>query len=136
MTEFVLVTGSSHWHRPRHRAPHAQAGHDIVLHCRSGVTGRQAFRLKSGWGAPRILQFDVADRKYKMTDVRKPTVLAWLLNAGLTRGSAFRRYERRRLGRWYCTNLDGFYNVHRVMMPIRRRAAFGRIVCASPRCQG
>ena len=65
MTESILVTGSSRGIGRAIALRLAQAGHDIVVHCRSGLSDAQAVQaeIQALGRQARILQFDVADRE-------------------------------------------------------------------------
>ncbi|MDZ5604915.1 3-oxoacyl-ACP reductase FabG [Pseudomonas sp. RP23018S] len=137
MTDTILVTGSSRGIGRAIALRLAQAGFDLVLHCRSGrreadavaadihALGRQA----------RVLQFDVADRAAcaatLVADVEAHGAYYGVVcNAGLTRDNAFPALTDEDWDQVIRTNLDGFYNVlHPVIMPMIRRRAAGRIVC-------
>ncbi|MGF6617665.1 NAD(P)-dependent dehydrogenase (short-subunit alcohol dehydrogenase family) [Pseudomonas sp. YL-218 TE3947] len=137
MTESVLVTGSSRGIGRAIALRLARAGHDIVLHCRSGLADAEAVKAEVealGRNA-RILQFDVSDRASckAILEADVETHGAYygvVLNAGLTRDGAFPALSEEDWDLVMRTNLDGFYNVlHPVMMPMIRRRAAGRIVC-------
>ncbi len=93
MTESVLVTGSSRGIGRAIALRLARAGHDIVLHCRSGLADAEAVKIEVealGRNA-RILQFDVSDRAsckaILEADVESHgAYYGVVLNAGLTRG--------------------------------------------------
>ena len=137
MTESVLVTGSSRGIGRAIALRLARAGHDIVLHCRSGLADAEAVKaeVEALGRRARILQFDVADRARckEILEADVETHGAYygvVLNAGLTRDGAFPALSEEDWDVVMRTNLDGFYNVlHPVMMPMIRRRAAGRIVC-------
>ena len=137
MTESVLVTGSSRGIGRAIALRLAQAGHDIVLHCRSGLVDAEGVKaeIEALGRNARILQFDVSDRAsckaILEADVENHgAYYGVVLNAGLTRDGAFPALSEDDWDVVMRTNLDGFYNVlHPVMMPMIRRRAAGRIVC-------
>ena len=137
MTESVLVTGSSRGIGRAIALRLAQAGFDLVLHCRSGRSEADAVmaQVQALGRSARVLQFDVSDRAQcrAILEADVETHGAYygvVLNAGLTRDGAFPALSEDDWDVVMRTNLDGFYNVlHPVMMPMIRRRAAGRIVC-------
>jgi 3-oxoacyl-[acyl-carrier protein] reductase len=137
MTETILVTGSSRGIGRAIALRLAQAGFDLVLHCRSGRTEAEAVQaeIHAMGRQARILQFDVADRAACATllsaDVEAHGAYYGVVcNAGLTRDGAFPALTEEDWDLVMRTNLDGFYNVlHPLTMPMIRRRAAGRIVC-------
>jgi 3-oxoacyl-[acyl-carrier protein] reductase len=137
MTETILVTGSSRGIGRAIALRLAQAGYDLVLHCRSGRSDAEAVavEVRALGRAARILQFDVADRaacaQLLEQDVEAHGAYYGVVcNAGLTRDGAFPALTEEDWDLVMRTNLDGFYNVlHPLMMPMIRRRAAGRIVC-------
>ncbi len=137
MTKRVLITGSSRGIGKAIALNLAQAGFDIVVHCRSRIEEAeqvaQAVRFL-GKNA-RVLQFDVSNRaetaEKLLADVEQfGAYYGVVLNAGLTRDNAFPALTDEDWDTVLRTNLDGFYNVlHPIMMPMIRRRKAGRIVC-------
>lgn len=140
MTDSVLVTGSSRGIGRAIALRLAQAGYDLVLHCRSGRSEAEAVQVEvQALGRKaRILQFDVCDRAAckAVLEADVETHGAYygvVLNAGLTRDGAFPALGEEDWDQVLRTNLDGFYNVlHPVMMPMIRRRALAASF-ASPR---
>ncbi len=137
MTESVLVTGSSRGIGRAIALRLARAGHDLVLHCRTGRVEAEAVQreIEALGQKARILQFDVSDRaacrQVLEADVEEHgAYYGVVLNAGLTRDGAFPALSEEDWDHVMRTNLDGFYNVLQPLtMPMIRRRAPGRIVC-------
>lgn len=137
MTDSILVTGSSRGIGRAIALRLAQAGYDIILHCRSGRADAEQVQaqIRELGREARILQFDVADReacaRELITDVETHGAYYGVVcNAGLTRDGAFPALEAEDWDLVMRTNLDGFYNVlHPLSLPMIRRRAAGRIVC-------
>lgn len=137
MTDTVLVTGSSRGIGRAIALNLADAGYDIVVHCRSRreeADAVQAEVIAKGRSA-RIVQFDISDRAAS-AEALEADVAAHgayygvVCNAGLTRDGAFPGLTSEDWDQVLRTNLDGFYNVlHPLVMPMIRRRKEGRIVC-------
>jgi 3-oxoacyl-[acyl-carrier protein] reductase len=137
MTDSILVTGSSRGIGRAIALRLAQAGFDLVLHCRSGRAEADAVQaeVRALGSSARVLQFDVADREAARSileaDVETHGAYYGVVcNAGLTRDGAFPALTEEDWDQVLRTNLDGFYNVlHPLIMPMIRRRQPGRIVC-------
>ncbi|PJI46559.1 MAG: 3-oxoacyl-ACP reductase FabG [Pseudomonas sp.] len=137
MTDSILVTGSSRGIGRAIALRLAQAGFDLVLHCRSGRAEADAVQaeIQALGRTARVLQFDVAEREAARSileaDVETHGAYYGVVcNAGLTRDGAFPALTEEDWDQVLRTNLDGFYNVlHPVIMPMIRRRQPGRIVC-------
>lgn len=137
MTDTILVTGSSRGIGRAIAVRLAQAGFDLVLHCRSGRAEADAVarEIHTLGRQARVLQFDVADRAACAAvlgaDVEAHGAYYGVVcNAGLTRDNTFPALSDDDWDQVMRTNLDGFYNVlHPLTMPMIRRRAAGRIVC-------
>ena len=137
MSETVLITGSSRGIGKAIALRLAQAGFDIVVHCRSRVDEAElvAQTVRELGQQARVLQCDVSNRAAgvaALTADGEPNGADYgvVLNAGLTRDNAFPALTDEDWDQVLRTNLDGFYNVlHPIMMPMIRRRKAGRIVC-------
>jgi 3-oxoacyl-[acyl-carrier protein] reductase len=137
MNDTVLVTGSSRGIGRAIALNLADAGYDLVVHCRSRREEAEAVHAEivaKGRNA-RIVQFDISDRAASAaaleTDVGEHGAYYGVVcNAGLTRDGAFPGLTSEDWDQVLRTNLDGFYNVlHPLVMPMIRRRKPGRIVC-------
>lgn len=133
----ILVTGSSRGIGRAIALALADAGHDLVLHCRQQRGQAEAVQaeVQARGRKARVLQFDVADRA-ECAAVLQADIDAHgayygvVLNAGLTRDGAFPALTGDDWDQVLRTNLDGFYNVlSPLAMPMIRRRAAGRVVC-------
>ena len=132
----ILVTGSSRGIGRAIALRLAQAGHDIVVHCRSGLDQAEAVaaEVRALGREARVLSFDVADRAAAsaalLADVEghgPPYGVVW--NAGIARHNAFPAMTGEEWDAVVHTNLDAFYNVlNPLVMPMVRRRKPGRIV--------
>lgn len=137
MTERILVTGSSRGIGRAIALRLARAGHDLVLHCRSGRAEADAVReeIRALGRQAEVLQFDVADRAACRAALEADVeahgaYYGVVCNAGLTRDGAFPALTDEDWDQVMRTNLDGFYNVLQPLtMPMIRRRKPGRIVC-------
>jgi 3-oxoacyl-[acyl-carrier protein] reductase len=132
----VLVTGSSRGIGKAIALRLAQAGYEVVLHCRENVeAAREVERaVADAGGRSRLLVFDVADRlaceRNLLADLEAHgAYYGVVVNAGIARDTAFPGMTDEEWDSVIHTNLDGFYNVLKpLVMPMIRRRAPGRIV--------
>lgn len=132
----VLVTGSSRGIGRAIALRLAQAGYDIVVHCRSGVQQAEDVMqaVRATGQQARLLQFDVADRAAAAHALEQDIAVhgayyGVVCNAGIARDNAFPAMSGEDWDAVIHTNLDAFYNVLQpVIMPMVRRRAPGRIV--------
>ncbi|WP_369927645.1 3-oxoacyl-ACP reductase FabG [Xanthomonas sp. NCPPB 2632] len=137
MTDTVLVTGSSRGIGRAIALNLADAGYDLVVHCRSRREEADAVvaEILGKGRAARAIQFDIADRAASAAALESDVAehgayYGVVCNAGLTRDGAFPGLTSEDWDQVLRTNLDGFYNVlHPLVMPMIRRRKAGRIVC-------
>lgn len=136
MNRTVLVTGSSRGIGRGVALQLAREGFDVVLHCRSRREEALAVaaEIESLGRAARVLQFDVSDRAAARAALEADVGANgayWgvVLNAGITRDTAFPAMADSDWDAVLRTNLDGFYNVlHPLVMPMVQLRQGGRIV--------
>jgi 3-oxoacyl-[acyl-carrier protein] reductase len=135
----VLVTGSSRGIGRAIALAAARDGHDVVIHCRTGLEQANAVAEEAralGAGA-RVLAFDVADRAAAAAALAADmeahgAYWAVVCNAGIARDKAFPAMSGAEWDAVIHTNLDAFYNVlNPVVMPMIQRRRGGRIVTLS-----
>lgn len=137
MNDPILVTGSSRGIGRAIALRLAQAGFDLVLHCRTRRDEAEAVQAQiAALGRQaRILQFDIADRAACRAQLEADVELhgayyGVVCNAGLTRDGAFPALSDDDWDQVLRTNLDGFFNILQPLtMPMIRRRKPGRIVC-------
>ena len=137
MNDTVLVTGSSRGIGRAIALNLADAGYDIVVHCRSRREEADAVvaEIVAKGRTARVMQFDIADRAASAAALEADVgehgaYYGVVCNAGLTRDGAFPGLTSEDWDQVLRTNLDGFYNVlHPLVMPMIRRRKPGRIVC-------
>ncbi|APG02659.1 3-oxoacyl-ACP reductase [Luteibacter rhizovicinus DSM 16549] len=137
MNDTVLITGSSRGIGRAIALNLADAGYDIVVHCRSRREEADAVvaEIIAKGRAARVMQFDIADRAASAAALEADVgehgaYYGVVCNAGLTRDGAFPGLTSEDWDQVLRTNLDGFYNVlHPLVMPMIRRRKPGRIVC-------
>ena len=136
MNKRVLITGSSRGIGKAIALKLAAAGYDIALHFHSNfqaATDTQAELVACGINVS-LLQFDVADRAGVKQAIEQhiPEHGAYygvILNAGITRDTAFPAMTEQEWDSVIHTNLDGFYNViHPTVMPMVQSRKGGRII--------
>lgn len=139
MQKRVLVTGASGDIGRAIARRLARDGFEIVVHCgRNPQAGADTVRLIIGaGGSARLLQFDIANRDECRDVLEKETAeygafYGIVLNAGITRDTAFPAMQDEEWDRVIHTNLDGFYNVLKPLtMPMVSARKGGRIVVIS-----
>ena len=132
----VLVTGASRGIGRAIALAVARDGHDVVVHCRTGLAQAEAVCAEiAALGArARVLAFDVADRAAAsaalLADIEAHGAYYGVVcNAGIARDNAFPAMTGEEWDAVVHTNLDAFYNVlNPVVMPMIQRRKPGRIV--------
>jgi 3-oxoacyl-[acyl-carrier protein] reductase len=137
MTDTIFVTGSSRGIGRAIALNLADAGYDLVVHCRSRREEADAVvaEIVAKGRDARVVQFDISDRAASAAALEADVAehgayYGVVCNAGLTRDGAFPGLTSDDWDQVLRTNLDGFYNVlHPLVMPMIRRRKPGRIVC-------
>ena len=132
----VLVTGASRGIGRAIALAVARDGHDVVVHCRTGLEQARAVcaEVEALGASARVLAFDVADRTAAsaalLADIEAHGAYYGVVcNAGIARDNAFPAMSGEEWDAVIHTNLDGFFNVlNPVVMPMIQRRKPGRIV--------
>ncbi|MBO0333356.1 3-oxoacyl-ACP reductase FabG [Sneathiella sp. CAU 1612] len=139
MQKRFLVTGASGGIGRAIALKLAQDGFEIVAHCgRNHDAGLGTVDLiEAAGGQARLVQFDISDRD-QCRDILEAEVEEFgafygaVLNAGITRDTAFPAMTDDEWDAVIHTNLDGFYNVLKpITMPMVSARKGGRIVVIS-----
>lgn len=139
MQNRILVTGASGGIGRAVALRLAKDGFDIVAHCgRNRDAGLGTVELiEAAGGQARLVQFDIADRD-QCRDILEADVEEFgafygaVLNAGITRDTAFPAMTDDDWDAVIHTNLDSFYNVLKpITMPMVSARKGGRIVVMS-----
>lgn len=136
---YVLVTGASGGLGKAIAMRLAKDGFDLVLHYRNNKLAAQTLQNEiSALGrTAHLLQFDLKDRNEVRVELEKfveqyGAPYGVVLNAGITRDTAFPAMSEDDWDSVLSTNLDGFYNlIHPICMPMIRRRKPGRIIAIS-----
>lgn len=136
MNKRVLITGSSRGIGKAIALKLAAGGYDIALHFHSNVNAANQTQaeLTALGSQVSILQFDVADRTKAKLAIEQDIAdhgayYGVILNAGITRDTAFPAMTEQEWDSVIHTNLDGFYNViHPTIMPMVQTRKGGRII--------
>lgn len=139
MTKFILVTGASKGLGRAIALRLSQDGFGIVVHYGRDQAGGQTTldALKAEGGQGRLIQFDVTDRdrcrSTLLNDIEENgAYYGIVLNAGITRDTAFPAMEDDEWDSVVDTNLGSFYNVMRpAIMPMVSARKGGRVVVMS-----
>ncbi|WP_420547173.1 3-oxoacyl-ACP reductase FabG [Curvivirga sp.] len=139
ITKTILVTGASKGIGRAIAIKLAEDGFRIIVHYGGDKQGAEetlnAVKDKGSDGA--ILQFDISDRedcrkKLEHAIEEEGALYGVVLNAGITKDTAFPAMTDIEWDNVLRTNLDGFYNVlHPVTMPMVSARNGGRIVVMS-----
>ncbi|QSX29885.1 3-oxoacyl-ACP reductase FabG [Shewanella cyperi] len=136
MKNRILVTGSSRGIGKAIALRLAGAGYDIGLHYHSNAAAADATaaELTTLGAKVSLLQFDVADRQAVRQAIEADieangAFYGVVLNAGITRDTAFPAMSEQEWDSVIHTNLDGFYNVLQpCVMPMVQTRRGGRII--------
>ena len=136
MPRSVLVTGASKGIGRAIALRIAQAGFNVIAHCRSDVAGAAATLddVRKAGADGRTIAFDIADRAACRSALEADigthgAYWGVVLNAGITADNVFPGMADGEWDQVIDTNLGGFYNVLRpLVMPMVRARSGGRIV--------
>ncbi len=136
---WVLVTGASRGIGHAAALALAQAGFNIVAHCRAQPQRLAPLcaEIEAAGSSARVLAFDIADRAACAAAIEADIAAhgayyGAVCNAGLSQDGVFAGMSGEHWDQVLRSNLDGFYNVlHPLLMPMVRLRQGGRIVVLS-----